>query len=93
MNWAPAFVNFNGKPGDYLSGFGGSGNSIMTYGAFFYSPGPRYHERDFNYDRDLNLYYYRLGTTTEVNTTGTWLIKVTFANDPVVHDVAISVKP
>ena len=47
----------------------------------------------FNYDRDLNLYYYRLGTTTEVNTTGTWLIKVTFANDPVVHDVAISVKP
>ena len=52
MNWAPAFVNFNGKPGDYLFGFGGSGNSIMTYGAFFYSPGPRYHERDFNYDRD-----------------------------------------
>lgn len=52
LNWAPSFVNFDGKPGDYLSGFGGAGNSLMTYGAYFYSPGPNYAETDFDYDRD-----------------------------------------
>ncbi|WP_394762673.1 tannase/feruloyl esterase family alpha/beta hydrolase [Phenylobacterium sp.] len=52
MEWAPGFVNFNGLPGNYLSGFGGAGNSIMTYGAYFYSPGATYSERDFDYDRD-----------------------------------------
>ncbi|WP_293897740.1 tannase/feruloyl esterase family alpha/beta hydrolase [Phenylobacterium sp.] len=53
LNWAPGFVNSEGRPGDYLSGFGGAGNSLMTYGAFFYSPGPKYSERDFDYDRDV----------------------------------------
>jgi feruloyl esterase len=52
LDWAPGFVNTNGKPGDYLAGFGGPGNSIMTYAAFFYSPGPKYSERDFDYDKD-----------------------------------------
>jgi hypothetical protein len=52
LGWAPAFVNSDGKPGDYLSGFGGAGNSMMTYGAYFYSPGPTYKETDFDYDRD-----------------------------------------
>jgi feruloyl esterase len=53
MNWAPYFINSEGKPSLYLSGFAGPGNSIMTYAAFFYSPGPKYAETDFNYDTDL----------------------------------------
>ncbi len=52
LSWAPSFVNSDGKPGNYLSGFGGAGNSMMTYAAYFYSPGPSYKETDFDYDRD-----------------------------------------
>ena len=52
LTWSPSFVNNDGKPGDYLSGFGGAGNSMMTYAAYFYSPGPSYRETDFDYDRD-----------------------------------------
>ena len=52
LGWAPSFVGSDGKPGDYLSGFGGAGNSMMTYAGYFYSPGPTYKETDFDYDRD-----------------------------------------
>jgi feruloyl esterase len=53
LNWSPYFINSDGKPGLYLSGFAGPGNSIMTYASYFYSPGPKYLETDFNYDTDL----------------------------------------
>ena len=52
LGWSPSFVNEGGKPGNYLSGFGGAGNSMMTYAGYFYSPGPAYKETDFDYDRD-----------------------------------------
>lgn len=52
LTWAPSFINSDGKPGNYLSGFGGAGNSMMTYAGYFYSPGPTYRETDFDYDRD-----------------------------------------
>ncbi len=52
LTWAPSFVGSDGKPGNYLSGFGGAGNSMMTYAGYFYSPGPAYRETDFDYDRD-----------------------------------------
>ena len=52
LNWAPGFVNSGGRPGEYAAGFGGPGNSITTYGAFFYSPGPNYSARSFDYDHD-----------------------------------------
>jgi hypothetical protein len=52
LTWAPSFVNTDGKPGNFLSGFAGAGNSMMTYASFFYAAGPTWRETDFDYDRD-----------------------------------------
>lgn len=52
LNCAPGFLNTDGKPGAYLAGFGGPGNSIMNYAAFFYSQGAQYDPMKFDYDRD-----------------------------------------
>lgn len=52
LNWAPGFVNTDGKPGTYLAGFGGPGNSIMNYAAYFYSQGAQYDAMKFDYDTD-----------------------------------------
>jgi hypothetical protein len=54
LGWAPSFVNTGGKHGDYLSGFGGAGNSQMMYGSLMYSPGPTWKETDFDYDKHPN---------------------------------------
>jgi pimeloyl-ACP methyl ester carboxylesterase len=53
LQWVPGFLNTDGKPGIYLAGFGGPGNSIMNYAAYFYSQGPNYDSMKFNYDTDL----------------------------------------
>ena len=53
LNWAPSFINTADAPGLYLNGFGGPGNSIMNYAAYFYAPGPSYSDATFNYDTDL----------------------------------------
>ena len=53
LNWAPGFLNTDGKPGTYLAGFGGPGNSLLNYGAFYYSQGAQYDAMKFDYDHDL----------------------------------------
>jgi hypothetical protein len=53
LDWAPGFVNKDGKPGTYLAGFGGPGNSIMNYAAYFYSQGAKYDAMTFDYDHDV----------------------------------------
>jgi len=51
-NWSPVFVNADGKPGTYFGDLGPIGNSSMAYMAFYYPPGPRYSNMEFDFDRD-----------------------------------------
>ena len=49
--WAPRWINYDGKPGLALGDASGK-NLVMSYRSFFYPPGPSYSLFDFDYDRD-----------------------------------------
>lgn len=52
MNWAPEWINSDGKPGRALGGPGFVANNMQTYLMTYYPNGPAYSAMDFDYEKD-----------------------------------------